>query len=74
MFPTNLSSLAGSAVAAASARCAEAHAKAVVIGGAAEIRRAEQDGIKRMVFIDHADLILSTPAAELRPRVRFIVA
>jgi thiamine biosynthesis lipoprotein len=61
-------------VVAASARCAEAHAKAVVIGGAAALRRAEQDGIERMVLIDHADRILSTPAVELHPRVRFTVA
>lgn len=55
------SGIAQATVVAESARVAEAWAKAIVIGGAAAMRRAESAGVARIVAVDDAGAIVTAP-------------
>lgn len=55
------SGIAQATVVAESARVAEAWAKAIVIGGAAAIRRAEAAGVAKIVAVDDAGAIVTAP-------------
>jgi len=59
-------------VVAASAREAEAWAKAVVVAGADGMARAEAAGVERVVAVDAAGRVLSLPALPLPRGPRFI--
>lgn len=56
------SGIAQATVVAESARVAEAWAKAIVIGGAAAIRRAESSGALTIVAVDDAGTVVTAPA------------
>ena len=58
------SGIAQATVVAESAREAEAWAKAIVIGGAASILRAEAAGVKRIVAVKTDGVIVSAPAID----------
>jgi thiamine biosynthesis lipoprotein len=70
--PSN-SGIAQATVVASSARLAEAWAKAIVIDGAASIRRAEASGVARIVAISDQGSVVTAPligasVAPFRPR------